>query len=103
MVAGGKGILAADESTSTIARRFAEIGVESTPATRQSYRNVLFGASDLERFISAVILYDETIRQTMDDGTPIPQYLGARDIIPGIKVDKGLVPFAPGSKEQVPE
>ena len=103
MVADGKGILAADESTSTIAKRFAEIGVESTPETRQGYRAALFGAPDLSRYISGVILYDETIRQRMDDGTPMPEYLAAHGIIPGIKVDKGLVPFRPGSKEQVTE
>jgi fructose-bisphosphate aldolase class I len=101
MVAGGKGILAADESTSTIGKRFAEIGVESTPATRQDYRVSLFSASDLSHYISAVILYDETIRQNMDDGTPIPQFLASQGIIPGIKVDRGLVPFHPGSEEQV--
>lgn len=103
MVADGKGILAADESTSTIAKRFAEIGVESTPASRQGYRVSLFGAPDLARYISAVILYDETIRQQMDDGTPIPQFLASRGIIPGIKVDRGLVPFHWGSGEQVTE
>lgn len=103
MVTGGKGILAADESQSTIAKRFAEIGVESTPATRQGYRVSLFGAPDLARYISAVILHDETIRQQMDDGTPIPQFLASEGIIPGIKVDHGLVPFQPGSREQVTE
>ncbi len=101
MVSAGKGILAADESTSTIARRFADIGVESTPATRQGYRVSLFGAPDLARYISGVILYDETMRQQMDDGTPIPQFLASRGIIPGIKVDRGLVPFHPGSRDQV--
>jgi fructose-bisphosphate aldolase, class I len=103
MVADGKGILAADESTSTIARRFAEIGVESTPATRQDYRVSLFSAPDLSRYISAVILYDETFRQQMDDGTPIPRFLASSGIVPGIKVDRGLVPFHPGSGEQVTE
>jgi fructose-bisphosphate aldolase class I len=103
MVADGKGILAADESTSTIAKRFAEIGVESTAETRQAYRATLFGAPDLSRYISGVILYDETIRQQMDDGTPMPQHLAARGIIPGIKVDRGLVPLDPGSDEPVTE
>jgi fructose-bisphosphate aldolase class I len=103
MVADGKGILAADESTSTIAKRFAEIGVESTPVTRQSYRVSLFSAPDLSQYISAVILYDETLRQQMDDGTPIPQFLASTGIIPGIKVDRGLVPFHPASGEQVTE
>src|SRR5215475_921579 len=101
MVADGKGILAADESTSTITKRFAEIGVESTPATRRGYRVSLFSAPDLSRYISAAILYDETIRQQMDDGPPIPQFLANSGIIPGIKVDRGLVPFRAGSVEQV--
>jgi len=103
MVADGKGILAADESTSTIARRFAEIGVESTAENRRGYREALFGAPDLASYISGVILYDETIRQQMSDGTPMPQYLVSRGMIPGIKVDKGLVPFRPDSKEQITE
>jgi fructose-bisphosphate aldolase class I len=103
MVADGKGILAADESSGTIARRFAEIGVESTEPARRNYRTTLFSTPDLEQYISAVILYDETIRQQMDDGEPVPAYLARRGIIPGIKVDKGLVPLAPGSQEQVTE
>src|SRR2546421_10193454 len=101
MVSDGKGILAADESTSTIAKRSAEIGVESPPTTRQGYRVSLFGAPDLSRYISGVILYDETIRQQMDDGTPMAEFLTAHGIIPGIKVDRGLVPFTPGGPEQV--
>ena len=103
MVADGKGILAADESTSTIARRFAEIGVENTPENRRGYREALFGAPDLASYISGVILYDETIRQQMSDGAPMPQYLASRGMIPGIKVDKGLVPFRPDSGEQITE
>jgi fructose-bisphosphate aldolase, class I len=103
MVAGGKGILAADESSGTIARRFADIGIESTEENRRGYREALFGAPGLERYISGVILYDETIRQKMSDGTPMPRYLTAHGMIPGIKVDKGLVPLRPDSKEQVTE
>jgi fructose-bisphosphate aldolase, class I len=103
MVADGKGILAADESSGTIARRFADIGVESTAENRRAYREALFGAPDLEKYISGVILYDETIRQTMSDGAPMPEYLATRGMIPGIKVDRGLVPFRPGSVEQVTE
>lgn len=103
MVADGKGILAADESTRTIARRFAEIGVESTEEARRGYRVTLFGAEGLSRYVSGVILYDETIRQSMADGTSIPEHLANQGIIPGIKVDKGLVAFAPGSPEQVTE
>jgi fructose-bisphosphate aldolase, class I len=103
MVADGKGILAADESSGTIAKRFAEISVESTAENRRGYREALFGAPDLEKYISGVILYDETIRQQMSDGTPMPRYLASRGIIPGIKVDKGLVTFRPGSSEQITE
>jgi fructose-bisphosphate aldolase, class I len=103
MVADGKGILAADESSGTIAKRFAEIGVESTPENRRAYREVLFGAPDVEKYVSGVILYDETIRQQMSDGTPMPQHLSSLGIIPGIKVDKGLVPLHPGGTEQVTE
>jgi fructose-bisphosphate aldolase class I len=103
MVAGGKGILAADESTSTIGRRFAEIGVESTPENRRGYREALFGAPDLASYISGVIMYDETIRQQMSDGTPMPEYIASRGMIPGIKVDRGLVPFGPDSKEEITE
>jgi len=103
MVADGKGILAADESTGTIARRFAEIGVESTAENRRGYREALFGAPDLASYISGVIMYDETIRQQMRDGTPMPQYLSSHGMIPGIKVDKGLVPSRPESKEQITE
>jgi fructose-bisphosphate aldolase, class I len=103
MVADGKGILAADESTSTIGRRFAEIGVESTPENRRAYREVLFGTPDLGSYISGVILYDETIRQEMSDGVPMPEYLASQGMIPGIKVDRGLVPFRPDSKEQITE
>ena len=103
MVADGKGILAADESSGTIARRFADIGVESTPENRRAYREALFGAADLAKYISGVILYDETIRQEMSDGSTMPAYLAKQGMIPGIKVDKGLVPLRPDSKEQVTE
>jgi fructose-bisphosphate aldolase class I len=103
MVADGKGILAADESSGTIARRFAEIGVESTEPARRNYRTTLFSAPGLAEHVSAVILYDETARQRMDDGTPVPQHLAACGIIPGIKVDKGLVALRPDSREQVTE
>jgi fructose-bisphosphate aldolase class I len=103
MVADGKGILAADESSGTIARRFAEIGVESTEPLRRNYRTTLFGAAGLADHVSGVILYEETLRQRMDDGTPVPAHLAAAGIIPGIKVDRGLVALRPDSKEQVTE
>ncbi|HKA12066.1 MAG TPA: class I fructose-bisphosphate aldolase [Candidatus Dormibacteraeota bacterium] len=103
MVADSKGILAADESTGTIAKRFASLGVESTEETRLDYRQILVGAPGLSEFISAVILYDETLRQQMPDRTPIATFLAAQGMIPGIKVDRGLVPLAPSSVEQVTE
>ena len=100
MVAPGKGILAADESTPTIGKRFAGIGVESTEALRRDYRSMLFSTPGAEAFISGVILFDETLRQSMPDGEPIPHYLQARGMIPGIKVDTGARPLAgfPGEK-----
>jgi len=103
MVADGRGILAADESSGTIARRFASLGVESTERTRLDYRQILVGAPGLSRFIGAVIFYDETLRQRMPDGTPILTFLSAQGMIPGIKVDRGLVPLAPSSVEEVTE
>src|SRR6201987_4359275 len=89
LVAEGKGILAADESTGTIKKRFDTIGLESTEESRRAYRNLLFTTHGAEEFISGVILYDETIRQKADDGTPFPQLLASKVIIPGIKVDEG--------------
>lgn len=101
MVALGKGILAADESPATIAKRFAAIGVESTQQSRRAYREMLFSTPQLGDHISAVILHDETIQQRMDEGALIPEYLASRGLIPGIKVDKGLVPLSPASAERV--
>jgi fructose-bisphosphate aldolase class I len=97
MVARGKGILAADESSGTCEKRFKSVGVECTEENRRAYRNLLFSASGIEQFLSGVILFDETARQKANDGSPIPQYLAKKGIIPGIKVDKGTVqlPVAP--------
>src|SRR5579862_4481661 len=103
LVAEGKGILAADESTGTIKKRFDSIGVESTEETRQAYRELLFTTPDVEAFISGVILFDETIRQPAEDGTPFPQLLASRGIIPGIKVDTGAKPLAHAEGETVTE
>ena len=89
LVAEGKGILAADESDGTIKKRFDSIGVESTEENRQAYRQLLFTTDGVEDYISGVILFDETIRQSAEDGTPFPELLAAKGIIPGIKVDKG--------------
>jgi fructose-bisphosphate aldolase class I len=94
MVARGKGILAADESAGTIKRRFDAIGVESTPDTRRDYRELLFRSrAAMERHISGVILYDETLRQSAKDGTPLVKLIEAAGALPGIKVDAGTKPL----------
>jgi fructose-bisphosphate aldolase class I len=100
LVADNKGILAADESSGTIEKRFDSIGLESTEENRRAYRDMLFTTPDLEDSVSGVILYDETIRQATADGTPFPQYLAGKGVIPGIKVDLGAkdLAFAPGEK-----
>jgi fructose-bisphosphate aldolase, class I len=103
LVAEGKGILAADESTGTIKKRFDSIEVESTEETRRAYRQMLFTAEGAAEFISGVILYDETIRQATDDGTPFPELLEREGIIPGIKVDSGAKPLALSDGETVTE
>ncbi|MBI2910945.1 MAG: fructose-bisphosphate aldolase class I, partial [Chloroflexi bacterium] len=103
LVAPGKGILAADESSGTIKRRFDGIGVESTEERRREYRELLFRTAGAAEFISGVILYDETIRQTAADGTPLVEVLGNQGIIPGIKVDIGAKPLAGASGELVTE
>jgi fructose-bisphosphate aldolase, class I len=103
LVAEGKGILAADESTGTIKKRFDSIGLESTEANRQAYRDMLFTTPGVEEFISGVILYDETIRQSALDGTPFPQLLESKGVIPGIKVDLGAKPLALADGETVTE
>jgi fructose-bisphosphate aldolase, class I len=103
LVAPGKGILAADESTGTIKKRFDSIGVESTEDTRRAYRDMLFTTPDLGNDISGVILYDETIRQASADGTPFPQVLEKAGMIPGIKVDTGAHPLALFPHETVTE
>ena len=96
LVAPHKGILAADESSGTIEKRFKSIDVPSTEENRRAYRELLFTTPGAEQYISGVILFDETIRQKAKDGTPFPQLLAKRGIIPGIKVDKGTkaVPFS---------
>ena len=103
LVAPGKGILAADESDGTIKKRFDSIGVESTDDNRRAYRDLLFTTEGAEDFISGVILYDETIRQSSADGTPFAKLLADRGIIPGIKVDKGAKPLAFSPRETVTE
>jgi fructose-bisphosphate aldolase class I len=103
IVAEGKGILAADESSGTIKKRFDSIGVESTEETRRAYRELLFTTEGVEDYISGVILYDETIRQKASDGTPFPNLLASKGIIPGIKVDTGAKPLAHAEGETVTE
>src|SRR6185295_4315787 len=94
LVAEGKGILAADESTGTIKKRFDSISLESTEEARRDYRELHFTTEGAEEYISGVILFDETIRQSAVDGTPFPKLLESKGIIPGIKVDKGAKALA---------
>lgn len=103
LVAPGKGILAADESSPTMAKRLAAIGVESTEEHRRSYRQLLFTTPGLAEHISGVILFDETVRQRADDGTPLPELLRRQGIVPGIKVDRGTTPLAGFPEETVTE
>jgi fructose-bisphosphate aldolase class I len=100
IVADHKGILAADESTGTIKKRFDAIGIESTEESRRQYRQLLFTAPGMEDSIGGVIMYDETIRQSADDGTPFAEVLSSKGVIPGIKVDTGAHDQAgfPGEK-----
>jgi fructose-bisphosphate aldolase class I len=103
LVAEGKGILAADESTGTIKKRLDSIGVESTEETRRAYRDLLFTTQGVEEFISGVILFDETIHQSSADATPFPKLLESKGIIPGIKVDEGAKPLALAPGETITE
>jgi fructose-bisphosphate aldolase class I len=103
MTARGKGLLAADESSGTIKKRFDSIGLESTETNRRDYRQMLFTTDGLEQAISGVILYDETLRQSTDDGRTLAGILQAKGIVPGIKVDKGTIAMAPGSAEKLTE
>ena len=100
IVADHKGILAADESTGTIKKRFDSIGVESTEDKRRAYRNLLFTTPGFEEYVGGVIMYDETIRQSADDGTSFSELLASKGVIPGIKVDTGAQDQAgfPGEK-----
>ncbi len=94
LVAPGKGILAADESSRTIKRRFDSIGVESTEENRRAYRSLLLTTPGVGKFICGVILFEETLVQMDSEGTPLPEVASAQRIVPGIKVDKGTVPLA---------
>ena len=103
MVSKNRGLLAADESTSTILKRFNTIKLDSTEETRRSYREMLFTTAGASDYISGVILYDETIRQKTKDGTPFPAYLSRHNMIPGIKVDTGAKPLAGFPGETITE
>ncbi|OGM33116.1 fructose-bisphosphate aldolase [Candidatus Woesebacteria bacterium RIFCSPHIGHO2_01_FULL_44_21] len=103
LVADNKGILAADESTGTIEKRFAKINLESTEENRRIYRELLFTTPKVEEFISGVIMFDETIKQHAGDGRSFVQVLTDKGIIPGIKVDKGKIPLAGFPDEEVTE
>jgi fructose-bisphosphate aldolase class I len=103
MVAKGRGILAADESTSTIGKRFDGIKVENTEENRRAYRDMLFTAPGIEKYTSGVIFYEETLFQKAADGTPFPQLLAKKGIIPGIKVDKGAKDLANAPGETITE
>jgi fructose-bisphosphate aldolase class I len=94
IVADHKGILAADESTGTIKKRFDSIGVENTEENRRAYRDLLFTTNGFEEYVGGVILFDETIRQSTADGTPFPELLASKGVVPGIKVDTGAKPMA---------
>ncbi len=100
MVASGKGLLAADESNATATKRLEAVGIDSTEENRRAWRQLLLTADSVEQYVSGVILYDETIRQKDDNGTPFPEALKQKGIIPGIKVDTGAKDLAlhPGEK-----
>jgi len=105
MVAKGKGILAADESTPTCTKRFESIGVDSTYDTRNEYRDMLFSADGLNEYISGIIMFDETLKQstTCEQKTPFPDYLASKGILPGIKVDTGAKELAGFTNEKITE
>jgi fructose-bisphosphate aldolase class I len=103
MVSKNRGLLAADESTSTIGKRFNSLKIDSTEEARRSYREMLFTTPGASEYISGVILYDETIRQKTKDGVPFPAYLSANHMIPGIKVDTGAKPLAGFPGETITE
>ena len=103
LVADGKGILAADETVSTLTKRFDALGIPSTEQSRRTYREMLFTAPGAAAFISGVIMHDETIRQKSSDGTPLTRVLGNLGVLPGIKVDTGAKPLAGSPGETVTE
>jgi len=103
MVASGKGILAADESTATMEKRLASVGAESSEDNRRAFREILFTTPQIEQYISGVILFDETIRQATSRDVPFPKLLADKGVLPGIKVDQKTHPLAGASGEVVTE
>ena len=103
MVAPGKGIIAVDESTATIGKRFAAVGIDNSEEHRRAYRELLLTTPKLSEHISGAILYDETLRQSTRDGVPFARYMAEHGMIPGIKVDSGTVPLAGFPGELVTE
>ena len=103
LVAPKKGILAADESSGTIKKRFDSINVDSTEVNRRNYRELLFTTNNVSQFISGIILYDETMRQDGNDGISLVKTITENGMIPGIKVDKGAKPLAGSSSETITE
>ena len=103
MVAKGRGILAADESTATIGKRFDAIKVENTEENRRAYRDMMFTSPGMEQYTSGVIFYEETLFQKSADGTPFPKLLAGKGVIPGIKVDKGAKELAGAPGETITE
>jgi len=103
LVQAGKGLLAADESGPTIAKRFEHIGVPSSEETRRAWRSLLLSTPGLGEFISGVILYEETLGQRADDGTPLPEMAARQGIVPGIKVDKGKLALAHAPGDEITE
>ncbi|MDP9227599.1 MAG: fructose-bisphosphate aldolase class I [Actinomycetota bacterium] len=103
MVAEGRGILAADESTPTMGKRLASVGVDDSEDNRLAFRELIFKTEPAHEQISGVILYDETLRQNTSDGTPVPDYLSSHGMLPGIKVDTGAKPLANAEGEKVTE
>lgn len=103
MVARGKGILAADESTGTMSKRLEAVDIEATDETRRGFREVMFTTEGTEEFISGVIMYDTTIREESKDGKPFPELLDEKGILPGIKVDTGAKPLAGSPDEKITE
>lgn len=103
LVAGGKGILAADETVPTLTKRFEALKIESTPDSRRAYREMFFTTPGISEFISGIILQDETIRQKSSKGTPLADVLAQQGILPGIKVDNGAKPLANSPGENITE